>query len=87
MYKDNRYINAGENEIYRYGHKAVEKVESFLEANKSGYYSFPSIGQSEQATASSESSQKLVVLAFQSIMEVSCMPRLEQIRAKSSLRL
>ena len=41
MYKDNRYINAGENEIYRYGHKAVEKVESFLEANKSGYYSFP----------------------------------------------
>lgn len=41
MYKDYRYINAGENEIYRYGHKAVEKVEAFLEANEKGYYSFP----------------------------------------------
>lgn len=41
MYKDYRYINAGENEIYRYGHKAVEKVQAFLEENENGYYSFP----------------------------------------------
>lgn len=41
MYKDYRYINAGENEIYRYGHKAVEKVSVFLKANENGYYSFP----------------------------------------------
>lgn len=41
MFKDDRYINAGENEIYRYGHKAVERVEAFLEPNEKGYYSFP----------------------------------------------
>lgn len=41
MYKDYRYINAGENEIYRYGHKAVERVQSFLNPNENGYYSFP----------------------------------------------
>lgn len=41
MYKDFRYINAGENEIYRYGHKAVERVQSFLTPNENGYYSFP----------------------------------------------
>lgn len=39
MFKDNRYINAGENEIYRYGHKAVEKVQACLEPNENGYYS------------------------------------------------
>lgn len=44
MYKDFRYINAGTNEIYRYGHKAVERVEAFMEANESGYYSFPTDG-------------------------------------------
>lgn len=41
MFKDNRYINAGQNEIYRYGHKAVEKVQVCLIPNKSGYYSIP----------------------------------------------
>lgn len=41
MFKDNRYINAGQNEIYRYGHKARAKVEQYLEANEKGYYSFP----------------------------------------------
>ena len=41
MFKDNRFINAGTNEIYRYGHKAVEKVETFLNPNENGYYSFP----------------------------------------------
>lgn len=41
MYKDFRYINAGENEIYRYGHKAVERVQSCMNPNENGYYSFP----------------------------------------------
>lgn len=41
MFKDNRYINAGENEIYRYGHKAVEKVQTYLQPNENGYFSFP----------------------------------------------
>lgn len=41
MYKDYRYINAGTNEIHRYGQKAQEKAAAFLEPNKSGFYSFP----------------------------------------------
>lgn len=54
MYKDGRYINAGTNEIYRYGKKAVERVTGWLKPNENGYYSFPvdggkywSIGTSE----------------------------------------
>lgn len=41
MFKDGRYINAGENEIYRYGKKAVALVESCLEPNDKGFYSIP----------------------------------------------
>lgn len=41
MFKDNRCINAGTNEIYRYGRKAQEKVSAYLEPNENGYYSFP----------------------------------------------
>lgn len=41
MFKDNRYINAGTNEIYRYGHKAVERVEAHLDPNEAGYISIP----------------------------------------------
>lgn len=41
MFKDNRYINAGTNEIYRYGHKAVDKASAYLEPNENGYFSFP----------------------------------------------
>lgn len=44
MYKDFRYINAGENEIYRYGHKAVDRVKACLEPNEKGYYSIPADG-------------------------------------------
>lgn len=44
MKKDFRYINAGENEIYRYGHKAVEKVQVCLIPNEKGYYSIPADG-------------------------------------------
>lgn len=44
MFKDNRYINAGTNEVYRYGHKAVEKVQRCLEANENGFYSIPADG-------------------------------------------
>ena len=39
MFKDFRYINAGENEIYRYGKKAIERVSYSLEPNKAGFYS------------------------------------------------
>lgn len=38
MYKDFRFINAGENEFYRWGKKAQAKISQFLEA-KNGYYS------------------------------------------------
>lgn len=41
MFKDNRYINAGTNEIYRYGKKAVGRVAAFSEPNDNGFYSFP----------------------------------------------
>lgn len=44
MYKDNRYINAGTNEIYRYGRKAVEKATAMLEPNAAGYISIPADG-------------------------------------------
>lgn len=44
MYKDSRYINAGTNEFYRYGHKAVEMIESHLEPNDKGFYSIPADG-------------------------------------------
>lgn len=54
MYKDYRYINAGTNEIYRYGHKAVEKVQAFLEPNEKGYYSFPTDGRKYWTIGTSE---------------------------------
>lgn len=41
MFKDNRYINAGTTEVYRYGRKAVEKVSRFLEPNENGFYGIP----------------------------------------------
>lgn len=44
MFKDNRYINAGENEIYRWGKKAIEKVSSHLTPNEKGFYSIPTDG-------------------------------------------
>lgn len=44
MFKDYRYINAGENEFYRWGHKAQELVKSYLEPNEKGFYSIPADG-------------------------------------------
>lgn len=44
MYKDFRYINAGENEFYRWGHKAIERVEAALTPNAAGFYSIPADG-------------------------------------------
>lgn len=44
MKKDGRYINAGTNEFYRWGHKAVEKVEKALEPNENGYISIAADG-------------------------------------------
>lgn len=40
MYKDFRYINAGENEFYRWGKKAQEYAKKALEEHN-GYYSMP----------------------------------------------
>lgn len=39
MYKDFRYINAGENEIYRWGRKAQYLVSYSLKPNERGFYS------------------------------------------------
>lgn len=44
MFKDGRYINAGTNEFYRYGHKAVEMIQAGLVANEKGYCSIPANG-------------------------------------------
>lgn len=44
MYKDLRFINAGENEFYRYGKKAQEKIKAHLVPNDAGYYSIPADG-------------------------------------------
>ena len=44
MYKDFRYINAGQNEFYRYGKKAVAMIEAGLTPNAKGYCSIPANG-------------------------------------------
>ena len=40
MYKDYRYINAGENEFYRWGKKAQERIIACMEP-RNGFYSIP----------------------------------------------
>lgn len=40
MYKNNRFIAAGDNEFYRYGKKAAELLKSHKNLVK-GYYSLP----------------------------------------------
>lgn len=44
MRKDGRYINAGTNEFYRWGHKAIEMIQAYMEPNKAGYYNIPADG-------------------------------------------
>lgn len=44
MFKDSRYINAGTNEIYRYGGKAQEKVMAAMQPNEAGFYGIPADG-------------------------------------------
>lgn len=44
MYKDYRYINAGQNEFYRWGHKAVDLIKSYMQPNENGFYSIPADG-------------------------------------------
>lgn len=39
MYKDYRYINAGTNEIYRWGKKAQERAAASLTPDEKGFYS------------------------------------------------
>jgi hypothetical protein len=54
MRKDGRFINAGTNEIYRWGHKAQERVESYLEPNVNGFYSMPADGGKYYTIGTSE---------------------------------
>lgn len=44
MFKDYRYINAGENEIYRWGKKAREKLTAHLQPNEEGFYTIMTDG-------------------------------------------
>ncbi|WP_417027213.1 hypothetical protein [Baileyella intestinalis] len=44
MRKDRRYINAGTNEVYRFGRKAQEKAAAHLEPNEKGFYNLPADG-------------------------------------------
>lgn len=44
MYKDFRYINAGQNEFYRYGHKAQDYVKAAMQPNEKGFYSIAADG-------------------------------------------
>ena len=41
MYLNGRYINAGTNEIHRYGRKAREYAAIALNPNENGYYAIP----------------------------------------------
>ena len=45
---------AGQNEFYRWGWKAIERVESFLEPNKNGFYSMPADGGKYYCIGTSE---------------------------------
>lgn len=54
MYKDYRYINAGTNEIHRYGKKAQEKAAKYLEPNEKGFYSIPADGGNYWTIGTSE---------------------------------
>ena len=44
MYKDYRYINAGQNEFYRYGKKAQAYVKASMQPNEKGFYSIAADG-------------------------------------------
>lgn len=44
MYKDYRYINAGTNEFYRWGKKAIEKLSASLTPNENGFYAVAADG-------------------------------------------
>lgn len=54
MFKDNRYINAGTNEFYRWGRKAIEKIQAGLVPNEKGFYSIPADGGSYYTFGTSE---------------------------------
>ena len=40
----NRYVNAGTNEIHRWGRKAQEKIKTHLMPNDNGFYTIPADG-------------------------------------------
>ena len=52
MYKNNRFIAAGDNEFYRYGKKAAELLKSHKNLVK-GYYSLPVDGGSNYTLGTS----------------------------------
>lgn len=54
MYKDYRFVDAGENEIYRYGRKARERMTAYLEPNEKGFYSLPADGGKYYTIGTSE---------------------------------
>lgn len=54
MYKDFRYINAGTNEVYRYGRKARAKVAECRQPNEKGFYSIPADGGAYWTIGTSE---------------------------------
>lgn len=54
MYKDFRYINAGQNEFYRYGKKAVAMIEAGLVPNDKGFCSIPANGGKYYTIGTSE---------------------------------
>lgn len=53
-YDEGRYINAGQNEFYRYGKKAQEKIEKHLTPNENGFYSIPADGGKYYTIGTSE---------------------------------
>lgn len=52
MYKNNRFMAAGDNEFYRYGKKAAELLKIHKKIKK-GYYSLPVDGGSNYALGTS----------------------------------
>ncbi len=54
MYKDFRYINAGTNEVYRYGKKAQAKAAECLIPNENGFYSIQTDGDKYWTLGTSE---------------------------------
>lgn len=51
---DGKVVRAGTNEVYRWGHKAQDKISAYLEANEAGYISCPVCGGKYWSIGTSE---------------------------------